>query len=178
MVSVSFDVELSVFCAFIIHGVLVPSLFHHIATAAGSGGSLLFIVAVFRLSPVLRCILLPSLGQTYVLDTVQYSTVQYTEYSTIALVSNVCSGWPSPCWSCPAPPSRRTRCPTHTRTRAPPPSPAPRGDTCRATWSVASPGLASDHDPYYYNETYCNAPSVIIIIVRNKNTSTIYCRSP
>ena len=140
------------------HGVLVPSLFHHIATAAGSGGSLLFIVAVFRLSPVLRCILLPSLGQTYVLDTVQYSTVQYTEYSTIALVSNVCSGWPSPCWSCPAPPSRRTRCPTHTRTRAPPPSPAPRGDTCRATWSVASPGLASDHDPYYYNETYCNAP--------------------
>ena len=74
------------------HGVLVPSLFHHIATAAGSGGSLLFIVAVFRLSPVLRCILLPSLGQTYVLDTVQYSTVQYTEYSTIALVSNVCSG--------------------------------------------------------------------------------------
>ena len=30
----------------------------------------------------------------------------------------------------------------------------------------------------YYNETYCNAPSVIIIIVRNKNTSTIYCRSP
>ena len=83
MVSVSFDVELSVFCAFIIHGVLVPSLFHHIATAAGSGGSLLFIVAVFRLSPVLRCILLPSLGQTYVLDTVQYSTVQYSTQNTV-----------------------------------------------------------------------------------------------
>ena len=67
-------------------------MFHHLAIAAGFAGSLLFIVAVFRLSPVLRCIVLPSLGQTYVLDTVQYSTLQYTEYGIITLVSNVCPG--------------------------------------------------------------------------------------
>ena len=108
-------------------------------------------------------------------STVQYSTVQYTEYSTIALVSNVCSGWPSPCWSCPAPPSPRTRCPTHTRTRAPPPCPAETRVVPRDQWPApASPQIMILTTIMKLTATLL----VIIIIVRNKNASIIYCPSP
>ena len=71
-----------------------------------------------------------------------YSTVQYsTDYSTIFLVCDVCPGSSTPCWCRPAPRSPSSRCPA--LTRAPPPGPAPRGDTCIVTCPLASRSHAS-----------------------------------